>query len=477
MARLEACVVRETCLVNRLVQLGNNPQAKSRVGVGLWATCLVLLAAPLPAAPPDSPQAVGTYYIALPKVLARSGPGLDYYATDLLMEGERVHVRQAKGTWLGIEPLESSFCWVERTAVDWEPQRKEARVVAPEVPVWVGSSLLPIDRHIHQVTLKAGDTVEVLGHVRLANQSDADSPNEWLKIRPPTGELRWIEQSAVEPPNPTKMRADQKTAEAATACAFGEFPSLAGRHSMAEQPQRWQQAVGGWQARGETVAWSSSLDRPLEELDTSAGDLAGSDPRSPFPGRSFDDRLASLLVALSRQAVRRASSQELEKLVAEAQRLADQAQTAHQRAESGRLLQQARSLLALTAAREKLQGRLSLPETTAERAVGSGLRAEGVDASPDGADRDERATDSPYVVEGWLMPVARLASSAPPYAVMDDDGQPLAFVTPVPGLNLRRYVDQRVGIVGERSFAVLGQSHVIAHRAVLLDRHANRGGP
>jgi hypothetical protein len=67
------------------------------------------------------------------------------------------------------------------------------------------------------------------------------------------------------------------------------------------------------------------------------------------------------------------------------------------------------------------------------------------------------------------MPVASLQRPAPPFVVMDAEGQPIAFVTPAPGLNLRRYIDRRVGIIGQPSFTVLDKPHVIAHRVVLLD--------
>jgi hypothetical protein len=61
---------------------------------------------------------------------------------------------------------------------------------------------------------------------------------------------------------------------------------------------------------------------------------------------------------------------------------------------------------------------------------------------------------------------------------VDADGLPLAFVSPAPGLNLRRYIDHEIGIVGESSFSVSLNDkqypHVVAHRVVELARHRGK---
>jgi hypothetical protein len=53
----------------------------------------------------------------------------------------------------------------------------------------------------------------------------------------------------------------------------------------------------------------------------------------------------------------------------------------------------------------------------------------------------------------------------------------VAFVTPAPGVNLRRYVDKQVGIMGQSAFGVLNRQHVVAHRAIELARHRDSAVP
>ena len=69
------------------------------------------------------------------------------------------------------------------------------------------------------------------------------------------------------------------------------------------------------------------------------------------------------------------------------------------------------------------------------------------------------------------MPVHSTKRVAPPFALLDDDGRVQAYVTPAPGLNLRRYTKKYVGIVGEKAYvASLRATHVSAQRVVKQDK-------
>jgi hypothetical protein len=80
---------------------------------------------------------------------------------------------------------------------------------------------------------------------------------------------------------------------------------------------------------------------------------------------------------------------------------------------------------------------------------------------------------------GRLMPlVSRKGGPAagrqyvPPYVLTDEQGNITQFVTPAPGMNLHRYVNQEIGVFGQRrSLDHLQQPHVTASRVVQLDRH------
>jgi hypothetical protein len=76
---------------------------------------------------------------------------------------------------------------------------------------------------------------------------------------------------------------------------------------------------------------------------------------------------------------------------------------------------------------------------------------------------------------GWLLPVHSTKRVAPPYALLDDNGKVLQYVTPAPGLNLHRYERRRVGLYGQKAQTrSLNAPHLTAHRLVDLERHARK---
>jgi SH3-like domain-containing protein len=92
-------------------------------------------------------------------------------------------------------------------------------------------------------------------------------------------------------------------------------------------------------------------------------------------------------------------------------------------------------------------------------------------------------TDSPagspyaprYDAKGWLKPVVSRNKPAAPYAIVDEDGKPLCFVTPSPGLNIARYANKEVGLFGKRGYIeALKTPHVVAERVIDLERHAGQ---
>lgn len=77
-----------------------------------------------------------------------------------------------------------------------------------------------------------------------------------------------------------------------------------------------------------------------------------------------------------------------------------------------------------------------------------------------------------YDGSGWLVPVHSTKQTAPPYALLDAEGNVLQYVSPAPGLNLHRYLRKQVGIYGQRGYLqTLQKSHLTAERVVDLNRH------
>jgi hypothetical protein len=77
-----------------------------------------------------------------------------------------------------------------------------------------------------------------------------------------------------------------------------------------------------------------------------------------------------------------------------------------------------------------------------------------------------------YDAFGWLNELVRdggLGHST--WVLQDDQGKITHHVTAPPGLNLRRYLNQRVGIIGNRGYdQQLNLNHVTAERVIAVDQ-------
>lgn len=70
-----------------------------------------------------------------------------------------------------------------------------------------------------------------------------------------------------------------------------------------------------------------------------------------------------------------------------------------------------------------------------------------------------------YDAVGILRPVVSKRPGAPQFALLNDRGQVVSFVTPAPDVNLQPYIGHRVGVTGSRGFIPEFQrAHVTAGR-------------
>ena len=94
-------------------------------------------------------------------------------------------------------------------------------------------------------------------------------------------------------------------------------------------------------------------------------------------------------------------------------------------------------------------------------------------ARPVGTGIDRSVTNGTlYDAHGWLNELVQAGGTKPSTFVLQDaNGKITHHISPAPGLNLRRYLKQRVGIIGERGFhRGYNLDHVTAERIVVLDR-------
>jgi hypothetical protein len=96
----------------------------------------------------------------------------------------------------------------------------------------------------------------------------------------------------------------------------------------------------------------------------------------------------------------------------------------------------------------------------------------GSDAAP-----SPEAPEDRYDGVGILAPVISRQDGAPPFALTDGGNQVLMFVSPAPGVNLRAYVGQTVGLSGIRGFLTergVTKPHVTAKRVTVLQTARRR---
>ena len=79
--------------------------------------------------------------------------------------------------------------------------------------------------------------------------------------------------------------------------------------------------------------------------------------------------------------------------------------------------------------------------------------------------------DASYDAHGWLNKMVRNGgSSESTYILQDKNGKVTHHISPIPGLNLQRYLKSHVGIIGQRGYhSQLKLAHVTAHRIVEFD--------
>lgn len=128
----------------------------------------------------------------------RSGPGSKYYPTGRLQKGDRVTVqRHDPGGWHMIAPPKGSFSWVPAKYVDKGPDSR-GTINRNGVAALVGSFESDI-RELFQRKLSQGDEVVILGEKQLHPEVGKGPAELWYRIAPPRGEWRWVSGQTLSP--------------------------------------------------------------------------------------------------------------------------------------------------------------------------------------------------------------------------------------------------------------------------------------
>ncbi len=461
-------------------------------------------------------------YVIAEQADVLSGPSRRFYITHQLFPGDQVQVyrREAAG-WLGIRPPEDSFSWIRASAVEDTDDAGVYRVLT-ETTSWVGTSIEDIRDHTSQVKLRPGELIEAIGEKKLRT---ANGEEIWFKIAPPAGEFRWIHTSQVSksPPReqdsavlaakPRKPARDLPEVQAAVGTGVSRLKeSLAAIAAMnaerAEKPTQpaivltdlgsartnsndirlteHQQPVPA--ARNNSLSADGFVPRKPRKIDSSAGVPAPSielrmasreqmqnsirEPNrelarpeatpKPLPlaqkvvrnsAATFDtaaatEQLTRLDLELSLHVAQPRETWNLDPIRDSVQRIVDGGQSPQERGQARLLLEKIR----------QFEETFTIPNDPLLAAARSGTGG----SSPSAARYDGVGLLQPVLSRDGLKAAAS-------YALVDSDGNPVAFVTPGPGLNLRKYENKPVGIYGKRGMIeALKKPHLVAERVIDL---------
>lgn len=369
----------------------------------------------------------------------RSGPGEQYYATDKLPAGAKIQVYRHDGDWLAIRPPEGSYSLVDNGRLKETNQAGVAKVTKDDVRCHVGSNVTQVGEPVSWVRLRKDELVELLGEENAEiGVAAGDAGKTWRRISPPAGEFRWVKAADVQQASLAGSRTPR---------------SVVPDRDVIRIPADHEEShvsVGASQEQDASTGGETS-----EAGDTAIDKWTARNPRSP-------DSLTDIELQLSLMVAKDMRTWRLEQLRDRVEGVVEKLGSEEDRSRAQLLLDRIEEFEELQNRFVQTMGDSHFPD----------IRLSDAPASDTAAAAVERATGVRYDGTGWLVPVHSTKQTAPPYALLDAEGDVLQYVSPAPGLNLHRYVRKQVGLFGHRgdqqSFK---KPHLTAERVVDLGRH------
>lgn len=452
-------------------------------------------------------------YVSAPQTFARGGPGQQYYPTQQLPQGLALEVyRHDSEGWCAIRPPEGSFCWIAAHEIHRLDQHT-AEIAVESAIARVGSSVSP-----------ARSAVQVMLHrderVRLLPAAATDDPR-WVRIAPPAGEFRWVAAESVSrtPPlehsagvqqasgwmkqslvtgvskdnnrgfthlvqNTVPIQSANSESDIATATpmpsALSSPPLLsAGTADKVEIVAGSPAAAQVSQFSGRNADGSSPPTHAAPRVSTSPRIRFGNSPSVLGPET---ERVEELQLRLSQVVVHPKEEWQFDQIESEIHVLMENSDSVSEHEHLHELLERIAQFKHVQAG---LPSSPPLPGTTVPNPengqfTGQTSRvrelAELDLKSDDPFDSKSGGPNEPrYDAVGRLKPVASNGKDAPSYALVDDKGAVISFITPTPDLNLQPYLGMRIGVNGSRGFIPeFRKAHVTAGRVTLIEDRIRR---
>lgn len=456
-----------------------------------------------------------TAVIATIEASVRSGPSTDFYATEKLAKGSEVEVyRRDASDWYAIRPPNGSFSWVAAQHLELTEDPLLARVINVPVKTRIGSRFSDV-HDVEYISLRKGEVVEILGSKKL--RSDDVPAERWFRISPPAGEFRWVHADDIKPKS-SREPVTEVSVGSDTIETF-DLPSGDGKQEDVFSEAKVSDVDHLPPAAGstETVRAVSYYDDPIAPAPDTAVELREGDSThvntvtwqavaepadvlsAPEP-RTFQDRFGALNVMLSRAVLDEIEEWQFGNVERQAKLLREQANNSEEedlaeallakvqefqdlKARNARLASSPSHLEVIVAQRDERTRSTATPgklppfesdariptgpemprqvTTVAATAtkVGSGLR------------QTEVVDNSVFDATGLLIAVQSRRADVPKFALTDTRGKITQFVSPNGRTTLNRYLNQRVGILGDVGYVrKLNKMHVVANKVVALKR-------
>jgi hypothetical protein len=369
----------------------------------------------------------------------------------------RLRTTEGDETWLKILPPAGEFRWIHLSQVSKTPPREQALIAA---------------REARQPRTRRDTSSEIGTGIREERESSSvrnvsvdfpvqSAPYETVRSKlgsRPKSEIQLVDNKESTNQQPLRPRdpnlspdgfVPRKPRKLATVAGV---PAPSTELRMASREQMQNSIYAGDPISKTTESKPPSL-APVGAA-ASAAPMAPAQPRATtdslpaFDSTKASDLLAKLDLELSLRVAQPRETWNLEPLRNQVQRIVDNGETPQERGQARLLLEKIR----------KFEETFQLPNDPLLATQPKGIPG----TSP---------ADPRFDGVGVLQPVLTRdgQKAVASYALVDSEGNPVAFVTPGPGLNLRRYENKPVGIYGKRGMIeALKKPHVLAERVIDL---------
>ena len=365
-----------------------------------------------------------------------SGPDYKkHYPTSQLNKGDRVKVyRHDPGGWCMIAPPKGSFSWVRDLYIRQDTQNTGI-ITANRVVVHVGSELNPDEFTTIQAEVSKGDAVEILGTKSFS--IPGEEIRNMVKISSPKGEWRWIPRKSIVPvdSNRNSPFPDEPLPGKRKGPIAGKDDSNARRVSSDNKlnDEATEGTLRDLKTRTDDSPDLGAGKQKLAEIDKQFRDMVRQDPPT-WDLDSLEEQYKNLDAELDQPAMTAEIGRRLDSIKRHRKVHADYA-----------------DFFKILSETKERDGQLALAQPNSQQPSADGLNSVPINQkdAPTGTQPQSGKVPS-FDGAGIVQRVANPVPGGPQYVLIAPDGRILSLLQPSPGVDLSRWNNREMGIIGQR---------------------------